>query len=190
MFITVTQGYKAPINYSLQMLWLVTAAFSLASALAFMLSHYVLDAAYDTPPAAVVLPSIPTETRLMLPPRNEPERPSALPVPVTLPMPLEPSPITVQSPAKPKAVLPPQHASAKAKPVAIKAVKPPPPHLGVKPKPKLKAKPLKLGLKRPLKLASQAAKQPKSPTLKPKPKAQAPITRDFKTLEQSLGIDL
>lgn len=187
MFVTVTQGYNTSTNYSLQMLWLVTCAFCLAGSLAFLLSHYVIDTSEESKPAAVSLPNVPPDTSLA-PPVEEPELPSnlttAVSVPLTPPAPAQPPLITVK-PIEPKAVAKNiQRVPAKPKRLAFKAVKPVAPHLA--PKPKLKVKPRPVPIQQ--KIASQPAKPAKSPRLKQR--ISVHMQPDFKTLEQSLGVDL
>jgi hypothetical protein len=77
-----------------------------------------------------------------------------------------------------------QRIPAKPKRLAFKAVKPVAPHLA--PKPKLKVKSRHVPIQQ--KIASQPAKPAKSPRLKQR--ISAHMQPDFKTLEQSLGVDL
>ena len=184
MFVTVSQGYKAPTNYSLQMLWLVTWAFCLASSLAFVLSRYVLDTPNKSSLETVTLPSAPTDNAVVPPALETLEVPSAVPSSVTLPTPVLPLPIPTK-PAEPNpAVAAIQRAPSKPKPLVFKVTKPIKPRLA--PKPTLRAKSVKVQVQQ--KIVRPPAKQAKSPTLKHR--AAAPMQPDFKTLEQSLGVDL
>jgi hypothetical protein len=186
MFVTVSQGYKAPTNYSLQMLWLVTWAFCLASSLAFVLSRYVLDTPNESSLETVTLPSMPTDNAVVPHALEMLEVPSAVPSSVTSPVPVLPPSIPAK-PAEPNTVVTAiQRVPSKPKPLVFKATQPVTPRLA--PKPTLRAKSVKVQVQK--KIAHQPAKQAKSPTLKHRAATPTLMQPDFKTLEQSLGVDL